>query len=471
MKPEWLLVTADDLDYELRQLRDQGKDVSELEEEFEELKATIAPDNGGIERVEDRVDVVLSSIDSDRPLEHRDEVNALLDRARELPERANYPYNEPTDLESIRVERPDGPRRLDVDSIDELLEDRLYGAWLGRCAGCLLGKPVEGWSYEKIQSFLKATDQYPLTEYVRSDIPEGTLEEFDIDPDGVFSSCINEVEHMPEDDDTNYTVAGLSLLDNHGAKFTAEDVARFWMRNVPILRTHTAERVAIRNLANLIAPPESARHRNPYREWIGAQIRADPYGYVALGDPERAAELAWRDARVSHIKNGVYGSMWVAAMTAVAPFTESMTETIEIGLTEIPANSRLTDAITDVLNWYDEGIDYEEAVERIHDRWDDSYYHHWCHTISNAEIVAVGLLWGEGDLGRSMCRAVNIGFDTDSHCATVGSIVGMTHGASKLPEQWVDPLNDTIETGIDGYQRVPISRLAEDTLEIYDRIR
>jgi hypothetical protein len=50
--------------------------------------------------------------------------------------------------------------------------------------------------------------------------------------------------------------------------------------------------VAYRNFVQAIEPPESAVFRNPCREWIGAQIRADFYRYAALGRPEFAVELA-----------------------------------------------------------------------------------------------------------------------------------------------------------------------------------
>ena len=56
---------------------------------------------------------------------------------------------------------------------------------------------------------------------------------------------------------------------------------------------------------------------NPYREWIGAQIRADICGYVPR-PPGAAAKLAFRDASLSHTANGIYGAMWSAALVAAA---------------------------------------------------------------------------------------------------------------------------------------------------------
>ena len=470
MNPEWLIVTAEDLRYEREQLIDEGKNIDPVAEEFDALIDALDDDEFTIEKVEDRVDVVMSMVDEDVFAAHRDRIYDLFERGRNLPERPEYDYVEPSDWAGIGEERPD---RADSGAVghealdDDELYDHVYGAWLGRCAGCWLGKPVEGWTTEKMWGVLRAQDNYPLERYVERDVPQDVLEEYDVDPDGVFRSAHGSDESgMPEDDDTNYTVAGLDLLATRGTDFESEDVARYWMRNIPILRTHTAERVAYRNFANLESPPESARRHNPYREWIGAMIRADPYGYAAVGSPETAAEFAWRDARVSHVKNGLYGPMWVAAMLAVAPFVDGPRELITAGLREVPARSRLTEAVEDVLGWHDDGVEYEGALTRLHDRWDETNYHHWCHTISNAQIVAIGLLWGEGDLGRSICRTVQAGFDTDSSGATVGSLVGMLSGADALPEQWTAPIDDTLESGIDGYHRVSLSDLAETTVEL-----
>ncbi len=274
---------------------------------------------------------------------------------------------------------------------------------------------------------------------------------------------------MPEDDDTNYTVIGLAVMKRCGFDFTPVDVAEFWLRSMPILHTFTAERVAYRNLSWGINPPESALVANPYREWIGAQIRADAFGYVNVARPERAAEFAWRDASISHVKNGIYGAMWTAAMLAWAYVLEGPREVLLAGLGEIPLRSRLADAVRHVVQMYDSGLGCDEALASIHKRWNERVRHHWVHTISNAEIVAYALLWGERDFGRTICLAVDAAFDTDCNAATAGSVLGMILGARKLPARWTRQLNDTLETGIAGYYRVKITDLARETVELAQR--
>ena len=216
----------------------------------------------------------------------------------------------------------------------------------------------------------------------------------------------------------------MALVKQKGINFTLSDMADFWMNNVPILRTCTAERVAYRNFTNNIEPPDSAVVRNPYREWIGAQIRADFFGYVAMDQPDLAAEMAWRDASIFHVKNGIYGAMWVAAMLSVAMTQTDVRRIIEIGLTEIPQKSRFFEAIYEIVNRHAAGDPYSETMQYIHQRWDETRSHHWCHTLANPQIVAMGLLYGEGDYEEAITRAVLPCFDTDCN----GADGGIHHG-------------------------------------------
>ncbi len=442
MEHRWLTITKKYLEIEKEQIEDEGKDTSSVDDEFDSLLAL--------------------DFDDDRELQPR--LKALLEKTAALPMKEDYPFVEPSDLEGIRNERPAGKRSAPNNLDDDDLFDKVLGAWQGRCSGCLLGKPVEGWRSDRMWGYLKDLDRFPLDDYFTSDVPEEIAEKYDIRKRAPF---IDRVDHMPIDDDTNYTVTGFALMKQYGKDFTPENVAEFWLKNIPLLSTCTAERAAYRNLALQVLPPQSATHWNVYREWIGAQIRADYFGYAALGNPELAAEFAWRDESISHIKNGIYGEMWVSAMIAIAPFEQDVKKIIEAGLAEVPQKSRLTAAIRDVVGWHEEGVSYAEGIERIHQRWDEHSNHHWCHTISNAQVVALGLLWSEDDFEKAICRAVEACFDTDCNGATVGSIMGMKLGAKNLPEKWIGPLNDRLDTSIAGYNEVRISEIAKEGFDLY----
>lgn len=447
MKERYLWLNPDDLKTELRQLEDEGRDTSPVRGAFEELIA-LGEEGLSLEGNQERA-------------------GELLDRGQRLGMRRGYGFDEPSDLEAIRKLRAAGPRLAKRRLSDGELRDRFLGAWLGRCAGCLLGKPVEGRRSDELWQFLKATDQWPLQDYVTFGVTGEAAERY---PTFVALRAYDAVDHMPVDDDTDYTVMGFLMVKARGAAFTPADVGRFWMRNIPLLCTHSAERVAYRNLAMRIQPPGSASYRNPYREWIGAQIRADPFGYVCSGDPQTAAGFAWRDASISHVKNGIYGSMFVAAMIASTAYSDDAAALLEDGLAQIPKTSRLYADIREVTAWHQAGLAYDEAVARIHERWDEHFWHHWTHTNSNAAVCAAALLWGEGDFGKSVCRAVQPGFDTDCNGATVGSIMGMMLGAKKIPSSWTGRLNNTLRTSLAGHGSVNIEGIARDTFELYRQL-
>jgi len=82
-----------------------------------------------------------------------------------LSVKKDFPYREPSTLEEIRAERPKKHKKIEFKLDEEHLYDKIFGGWLGRCAGCLLGKPVEGLTKEQIEEWLKIADAYPLSNY------------------------------------------------------------------------------------------------------------------------------------------------------------------------------------------------------------------------------------------------------------------------------------------------------------------
>ena len=380
---------------------------------------------------------------------------------KDLPKKEEFKYYEPSEWEEIVSESSFENYEVPKFSEEELF-DRIYGALLGRAAGCMLGKPVEGWDREKILEYLKKAGEDHLEYYFPA--IEDESEEFKI----YFKETLRDnLKKAIRDDDLDYPIINLKVLEKYSSNFNPENVGHVWLENLPFGLVYTAERAAYRNLVMGLKPPKTATHMNPYREWIGAQIRADIFGWISPGDPRKAVKMAYNDARLSHVKNGIYGEMLVAAMLANAYIYDDPRRVILESLRYIPKRSRLHEAITFVLKLYEETSDWEKAWDKIMERY-GSY--HPVHTINNACFVVLGLLYGEKDFGRSICIAVESGLDTDCNGATVGSIMGIMLGADRLPKKWIDPLNDTLESLVPGFQNVRISKLAEGIMSLTSSI-
>src|SRR5262249_16385279 len=271
------------------------------------------------------------------------------------------------------------------------------------------------------------------------------------------------IQYGPRDDDLDFTVLNLLLLEKHGGNFTSEHVAGCWLAHLTYNSTYTAERSAYTNLVNQFGPPDSALYRNPYREFIGAQIRADMFGYTAPGQPALAAQRAWRDARISHVKNGIYGEMLVSAMIAAAFVLSDVEAIIRIGLEVIPANSRMAAAVLETIEQTRRCQQWQDVAAFVGERFAN---HDPIHVLPNICLVVLALLWGQGDFERSILTAAMAGLDADCNTATTGSIVGVLSGAARLPDRWTVPINDRLETWVRGYAKISISERAHRALNL-----
>ena len=389
--------------------------------------------------------------------------DVLFDIVKNSKQVSNYKYNEPSDLEKIRFLRPEFEYKEGKKLTAAALKDKILGAWNGRICGCLLGKPVEGIKTDELHPILKESGNYPMHRYIKStDITDEMCEQYSF---RLKDKCYADtVTCAPVDDDTNYVVLANRVVEKYGRDFTPYDVSRSWMNWQSKNAYCTAERVAFRNFVNGFVPPYSAMYKNPYREWIGAQIRGDYFGYINPGNPELAAEMAWRDASISHMKNGIYGEMYIAAMIAYAAVNDDIEEIILGGLAQIPATSRLYEAVTKLLEAYKNGLPQDKFFRKLHDNFDEFSDHDWCLTLSNALIVTASLLYGEGDFGKTVCMAVQTGFDTDCNGATLGSILGMRNGSAGVSETWTKPINGELNTSIFGVGKVKIADMVESTM-------
>ncbi|MFD5213733.1 ADP-ribosylglycohydrolase family protein [Microbacterium sp. NPDC058345] len=371
--------------------------------------------------------------------------------------------DEPDDWSEIEALLPDAPVMPSQTGLD-----RVHGAWAGRAAGCLLGKPVEKIPREGIEQIARATGNWPIRAYFTAQgLPDDIARQWPWNRRSAPTSLVENIDGMPEDDDLNFPILALDLLEQHGAELTSDDVAQAWLASLPAGRVFTAERAAYRNILDARPVPETATYLNPFREWIGALIRADVHGWAHPGDVRAAARSAWIDARLSHTRNGIYGEMWVAALCAASIVASTPEEALDAADTAVPPASRLAAALRlgrDTGRALGAGrLSTVEALDALHTAFAGM---HWVHTLNNAALIACAVQAHGTDFGSAIALAVAGGWDTDSVGATVGSVVGGLIGADAIPSAWTAPLRDSIATSMPGGAERSIRVLAERTLRL-----
>ena len=348
------------------------------------------------------------------------------------------------------------------------VEKRIRSAWQGRVSGCQLGKPVELLSMREgrgaLTGYLEQAAALPLRDYVPL-VPDTTVARH-------FPQCCRGgFDRSEPDDDINYSVLALLMLEAHGPDLTTEDVARAWLQYLPGGIVFTAERRALVTLLEKATYGFTAGAKagfdladcsdNEFNDWIGAQIRADLYGWVNPGQPERAAELARQDAELSHRAEGVYGAMAVAAIGAAVPVADDLFDAVEAGLDTIPEASDCAEAMRLGLTLARAG----EGPDEIHRRYRDLSP---VHTINNLALVVWGLLAGADDFDAAIGDTVAAGWDTDCNGATVGALWGLT--GRPIPDHWTEPWNGRIAVSLAGIDELSLDDLVERTLVVADRL-
>ena len=428
--------------HELRQAREEGKDVDDVEQRWFAAGGEPAPGRGASQ---EPVPSELRSL----ALELLDELDAF---PRPLAER------EPDGFDEILAAAEPAAR---IEPRD--LPDRIAGAWLGRAAGCVLGKPVENIPRAGIRAIAEATGNWPVRGWFTAvGLPDEVSERWPWNRASRPTSLAENIDGIPEDDDLNFAMLGVALLERCGTGFDALDVAKIWLDYMPPGRIFTAERVAVRNLLEAHLPPETATRRNPFREWIGARLRVDAYGWAAPGDPVAAARMAWEDARVSHTANGVYAAMFMAAAHAGSVVASSPASCADVGLSVVPAESRLAEALR-VARDLSGRLAWEDVVDELYARY-DSY--HWVHAISNTALVAAALYAFDDDFSGAISAVVQGGWDTDTNGAAVGSIVGAAVGVEGIEERWSEPLGGRFASSLPGFDGITLDELVRRTLAV-----
>ena len=308
------------------------------------------------------------------------------------------------------------------------LESKILGGWNGQISGGSYGTAIEGYTGKTLRD--------------------------------VYGERLNGYIKEPEtlNDDITFELAVLKAAERAGGEMCAEDIADMWLQYIPF--GWSAEYFALENLRMGIYPPESGRRGNFFSEWIGAQMRTMVCGYLAPGNPLKAAEYAFMDSSVSHEVNGIYGGIHSAVLSSLAFIMEDSRELLLKSRDFIPDDTEFAyyfDMALESVRTHDNHIDSWESIE------DYIRTYNWIHVYPNMMAVVHGLWYCRNDIGRGFRILADCGMDVDCNAGELGSALGIMF---PIDEKWTAPFNDTLETYVPGMEKMKISELAAWTAEI-----
>jgi len=316
--------------------------------------------------------------------------------------------------------------RLNVDEY----RSKVLGCWLGKNVGGTLGAPFEWRRQVNDVSF-----------YVQ-------------DLRG---------EPMPNDD-LDIQLLWLCAMEEQGIEVSSRRLAEYWCTYVT---PHWCEYgTGKTNMRQGLLPPLSGSYGNIYKHSCGAYIRSEVWACIAPGLPHVAAAYAYEDAILDHGNGeGMYAEVFMAALESAAFVVSDLRQLIEIGLSHIPADCGVAQAVRTTVDCVDQGKTWLETRDEVLRRHRGSSpfnmpeltspadrekgFHEGVQGYdvpSNIAFTLAPLLYGGDEFGAVQCMAVNLGEDTDCTAATAGSVWGIIHGAEAIPQQWIDPIGRGIKT-------------------------
>ena len=250
--------------------------------------------------------------------------------------------------------------------------ERVYAGILGKIIGVYLGRPFEGWSYERIMAELGEIRYYVNH---RHDLP------------------LRNHLLVVTDDDISGTFTFLRAMPDYGNSLQLKpaQIGQTWLNYIIEKRTtlwwgglgNSTEHTAYLRLKSGIPAPHSGAislNGKVVAEQIGAQIFIEGWGLIAPGDPALAADFARRAASVSHDGEAIYAAQVVASMVAQAFIESNVNHLLDTALAIISEKSLIHRLITDIREWNAlEPFDWRAARTRLAARYGYDQYGGNCH--------------------------------------------------------------------------------------------
>ena len=352
----------------------------------------------------------------------------LVNTAKKIPDHPYWKYHYYNTFEEY-ASAVTFPEAKPVDTESKDFFDRTHAGWLTQIIGAALGTCIEGYTSTALKNHFGEITDYPR-------------------------------KPNTYNDDITFELAVLEAFRKKGYEMEPADIAEHWVGMIPT--GWSAEDIALKNFKLGIYPPESAVRSNPWREWIGAQMRAAICGMSAPGDARLAAELAWRDGCISHVNNGILGEIFNAVMVSLAYVETDIRTVLEKAMSIIPKDSE-----------YFHVIDFAYKSCLAHDNYMDAWLpceeefkaYNWIHAYPNAAAEVVALYFAGNDFDKCLNYISMMGEDCDCNAAQIANIYGCMFGHDCIDSHWSDPIGDDLLTFVRGYEKLTITELAKRTVD------
>ncbi|BEG97784.1 ADP-ribosylglycohydrolase family protein [Bacteroides sedimenti] len=303
------------------------------------------------------------------------------------------------------------------------LLDKVKGGWAGKTIGCTYGGPVEFlYNGTMVQDYVPLKWNDESVKWYYDNFP------------GLY-------------DDVYVNLTFVDVFDRLGLNAPADSFAiAFAHASYPLWH---ANQVARNNVLNGIMPPASGNWlNNPHADDIDFQIESDFAGIMSPGMPNASSAIADKVGHIMNYGNGWYGGVFVAAMLSIAYTSDDVEYIVSQALKTIPAKSTFYQCISDVIKWHKlYPSDWKQTWFECQKKWsndigcpDGVFVPLDIDALINSAYVAIGLLYGGGDFAKSLEISTRCGQDADCNPSTVGGILGVMLGYSKIPEVWKKPL-------------------------------
>lgn len=304
--------------------------------------------------------------------------------------------------------------------------ERVYAGVLGKLIGVYLGRPFEGWTYERIMRELGPIDYY-------------VNERHDV--------ALRSHHLVVTDDDVSGTFAFPRALADNGfpKQLTSEQIGHAWLNYIVEERAilwwggigNSTEHTAYLRLKSGVPAPRSGStelNGKTVAEQIGAQIFIDGWAMVSPGNPEQAVYLADQAGRVSHDGESVHAAKLLAAMEAQAFVERDVQKLLDVGLSFVPKNALIRRVVNDVRDWHagDNSHDWERTRAMIAERYGYDKFPGNCHVVPNHALIILAMLYGGDSFQDAMRIANTAGWDTDCNAGNVGCLFGIRMGLAGI---------------------------------------